>query len=362
MHIGIEAERANHAQKTGVEHYAQQLIMHLAKIDLQNHYTLYLRTQPQKWFSELPKNFQVKVMPFPKFWTQLRLSWEMVRHPVDVLFIPASALPFIHPKKSVITIHDMNWKVYPETDTWFMRNYLRWSYWYITRHAWKIIAISEATRKDLLKFYSIAAEKIVTVHQGYEQVDVPAIGQPNPLIATKLPEKFVLFLSTLQPRKNLIRLIAAFRKLKDEHPDLPHKLVIVGKPGWKYEPILAAIEKNSDIAVYLNHVSDSDKWAVFSKASAFAMPTLYEGFGMWILESFQVGVPLVISNVASLPEIAADAAVYCDPLDVNDIKRALQQVLMDKSLVDRLVERGTERLKQFSWDKCAKETLEVLTH
>jgi glycosyltransferase involved in cell wall biosynthesis len=359
MHIGIEAERANHAQKTGVEHYAQQLIVHLAQIDRHNRYTLYLRTAPQAWFLELPKNFAVKVMPFPKFWTQVRLSWEMLRRPPDVLFIPASALPFIHPKKSVITIHDMNWKVYPETDTWFMRNYLRWSYWYITRHAWRIIAISESTGKDLLKFYDMAPGKIVTVHLGYEQVDI-ANAAPSPAVALQLPEKYVLFLSTLQPRKNLQRLIEAFRKLKAEHPDLPHKLVVVGKPGWKYEPILVAIERNRNLVIYLNHVSDADKWAVFRRASAFAMPTLYEGFGMWILEAFQAQVPLVISNVASLPEIAADAAVYCEPLDVDDIKRALQQVLMEKSLAERLVARGSERLKQFSWDKCARETLEVI--
>jgi hypothetical protein len=107
MTIGIEAERANNPQKTGVEHYAKQLILHLAQIDAQNHYRLYLRSQPESWLLELPKNFSVKVMPFPIFWTQLRISWEMLVHPVDVLLIPASALPLIHPKKSVVTIHDL---------------------------------------------------------------------------------------------------------------------------------------------------------------------------------------------------------------------------------------------------------------
>ena len=362
MTIGIEAERANHKQKTGVEHYAKQLILHLAQLDHNNLYTLYLRTKPEAWFLGLPKNFEIKVMPFPKFWTQIRLSWEMWQHPVDALFIPASALPFIHPKKSVVTIHDMNWKIYPETDTWFMRNYLRWSYEYITRRAWRIIAVSEATRKDLLKFYQVPPEKIVAVHMGYEPVgERLASIQPSAEVRARLPEKYILFLSTLQPRKNLVRLIEAFRALKKEHPELPHKLVVAGKPGWKHEPILSAIERNRDILVFLNHISDDDKWYVYKNAALFVMPTLYEGFGMWILEAFECGVPLAVSNVASLPEVAGDAAIYFDPFDVAEIKRAVQQILFDKALADRLVKRGHQRLQQFGWAQCAKQTLDVLT-
>src|ERR1051326_6422500 len=114
MTIGIKAERSNAQTKTGVEHYAKQLILHLSLIDSENQYTLYLRTQPQEWLLQLPPNFKLKVIPFPKFWTQLRLSWEMLIHPVDLLFIPASALPLIHPRRSVVTIHDTAWVNYPQ--------------------------------------------------------------------------------------------------------------------------------------------------------------------------------------------------------------------------------------------------------
>ena len=107
-----------------MEHYAKQLILHLAEIDHTNHYILYLRTEPESWFLNLPENFKVKVIPFPVFWTQLRISWEMLFHPVDVLFIPASALPVIHPKKSVVTIHDVGWLFFREAFTWFNRNFL----------------------------------------------------------------------------------------------------------------------------------------------------------------------------------------------------------------------------------------------
>src|SRR6185503_5545744 len=131
MTIGIEAERANHAQKTGVEHYAKQLILHISKIDHENQYVLYLRTKPQDWFFDLPKNFKIKVMPFPIFWTQIRISLEMLFHPPDVLFIPASSMPIIHPKKTVVTVHDLAFMYYPEMFTTFMRYFHRFEDWLV---------------------------------------------------------------------------------------------------------------------------------------------------------------------------------------------------------------------------------------
>jgi glycosyltransferase involved in cell wall biosynthesis len=358
MVIGIEAERANNPVKTGVEHYAKQLILHLAQIDHVNKYVLYLRTLPEEWFLELPKNFTVKVMPFPIFWTQLRLSWEMLFHPVDVLFIPASALPLIHPKKSVVTIHDVAWLFYPEAFTWFNRNFLQWSSSFAMRKAWKIISVSEATKKDLISHYGVGSKKITVVYHGYEEQE---LGIMNYELGIKLPEKFVLFLSTLQPRKNLEGLIDAFVLLKKEHPDLPHKLVVVGRPGWKFQSILKKIEAHKDLVIYLNHVSDADRLVIMRKAEMLALPSFYEGFGMQILEAFECSVPVATSNVSSMPEVAADAAVYFNPKDVVDIKNTIKAVLMDRSLRERLVGQGRVRLGQFSWERCAKETLAVLT-
>ncbi len=354
MIIGIEAERANCAQKTGVEHYAKQLILHLAKIDSQNQYILYLRTNPEEWFLNLPKNFKIKVMPFPLFWTQLRLSWEMLFHPVDVLFIPASALPIIHPKKSVVTVHDVGWRYFPESFTWFMRNFLEWSTKFAVKRAGKIIAVSESTKRDIIKFYNSDVKRIAVIHHGYEMTSSDLTLQTS-----TLPEKYILFLSTLQPRKNLEGLITAFRELKIEHPELPHKLVVAGKPGWKYGQILETVNKNKDIVIYLNHVSENEKTELLRNASLLVLPSFYEGFGMQILESFAANTPVVTSRVSSMPEVAGNAAVYFDPLNIKEIKSAIRQVLMDKSLSDSLKIKGQDRLKDFSWDKCAKETLEV---
>lgn len=401
MVIGIEAERANEGSKTGVEHYAQQLILQLAEIDHENEYILYLRTQPQDWFLQLPKNFKIKILgygpiPFPYLWTQLRVSWEMLVAAPDVLFIPAASLPLIHPKHSFVTVHDVAWRLYPHTFKTLKRWYLEFTTWFACRFARKVIAVSESTKKDLIKYYGVPAEKVAVVLHGFTPQSSPSVipvsisesssagrpestqgqildsGQPSsrlrvgmaPGMTEKkrmdLPETFVLFLSTLQPRKNLEGLIAAFRLFKQKHPDDVHKLVVAGRVGWKTESILQEIERNKDIVIYLNHVTDEDRAALYAKASAFCVPSFYEGFGMWVLEAFDAGIPVITSRISSLPEVAGDAAEYGDPHNIESIAQALEHVLLNKEKAAQLVAKGTERLKEFSWRKCAEESLQIL--
>lgn len=375
MKIGIEAERANEAQKTGVEHYAKQLILHLAQIDQENEYVLYLRYDPESWFTDLPKNFRVKKLGwgpihFPYLWTQLRLSLEMLIAPPDVLFVPAASLPIIHPRRSYTTIHDIAWKIYPETFKSLKRWYLEFTTWFAALSAKKVIAVSEATKKDLEKYYLVNPKKIAVVHHGYTVVNnLPHSASGHPLLARRgvggevdvsVPEKFVLFLSTIQPRKNLIGAIEAMKAFREKHKGEDYKLLVVGKKGWKSEESVAAIEANKDFVEYIGHVTDEQRELIYSKASCMLMPSFYEGFGMWILEAFDAGVPLLTSNVSSMPEIGGRAAVYFDPHEKTDIVRALEEVLLDKEKAQSLKALGKERLKEFSWGKCAKETLEVL--
>ena len=358
MIIGIEAERANNAIKTGVEHYAKQLILHLAKIDSHNQYILYLRTEPEQWITELPGNFSYKVMPFPVFWTQLRLSWEMLWHAPDVLFVPASTLPLIHPN-SVYTEHDVAWIYYPEIFTFYMRQFHRVFSWLARTYATHIISISESTKQDLVKHYHVPPEKITVVPHGFEQTD-RNFSKLDPEVEKKLPEKYILFLSTIQPRKNLVGLIKAFRELKNEHPDLSHKLVVVGKPGWKYEESMQAMEDNKDIVIYLGRVADNDRWPIYNRADLFVSASFYEGFGMWILEAFECGVPVAVSNISSLPEVGGSACLYFDPHSPEEIKKAILAVVTDPAKRADMIKRGYQQLAHFSWEKCAKETLEVL--
>lgn len=359
MVIGIEAERANNPVKTGVEHYAQQLILQFALIDTENQYILYLRTQPEEWIKNLPKNFSYKVMPFPIFWTQLRLSWEMLLHKPDVLFVPASSMPLIHPRKTVVTVHDLAFMFYPETYTTFMRYFHMFEDVLVSQMAWKVIAVSESTKRDFVKFWKMDEKRISVVHHGFTPQEVDS-GKWKVGSGMQLPEQFVLFLSTVQPRKNLSGLIAAFRLFKQKHPEDTHKLVVAGKIGWKAEGILQEIERNKDVVVYLNHVTDAQRAELYQKASALAMPSFYEGFGMWILEAFDAGIPLITSNISSMPEVAGDAAEYCDPKSSDSIVNALEEVLLDKERAAQFVQKGHERLKDFSWRKCAEKTVTVL--
>lgn len=358
MLIGIEAQRANNRVKTGVEHYVKELILQLAKIDSTNEYILYLQTPPEDWFLNLPKNFHLRVMPFPMFWTQLRLSWEMLWHPPDVLFVPASTLPLVHPK-SVYTEHDVAWIYYPEIFTKSMLWFHRVFSWLARTGATKIISISESTKKDLIQHYGTRPEKIAVIPHGYT-ITENINHQLSAEVAAKLPEKYLLFLSTLQPRKNLELLIDAFRELKNEHPELPHKLVVVGKPGWKFQEILIKIDENKDLVTYLGHISDDDRWPIYRQATMFIHPSLYEGFGMWILEAFECDVPVAVSNNSSLPEVGGDAALYFDPTSKTEMKSVMLKVLQSPELRTEMIAKGKQQLTKFSWEKCARETLEVL--
>ena len=335
------------------------MIVHLAKIDSDNRYILYLRTKPESWFVSLPKNFEIKVIPFPIFWTQLRLSWEMLWHRPDVLFVPASTLPLVHPR-SVYTEHDVAWIYYPEIFTFYMRWFHRIFSWLARTGATKIIAISEATKKDLVNHYGVETKKISVVPHGYQITD-GVNKQLSRELKAKLPEKYVLFLSTIQPRKNLVGLIEAFADLKNEHPELPHKLVVVGGKGWKYEESLQAIKKHQDIVTYLGRVNDDERWPIYANADLFVNASFYEGFGMWILEAFECGTPVAVSNISSLPEVGGDAAIYFDPHKKSEIKDAIYKVLSQPEFKQELIQKGRQRLQDFSWEKCAKQTLEVLT-
>lgn len=360
MTIGIEAERANSKVKTGVEHYAKQLILQFAELDTTNRYILYLRSEPEEWIKQLPANFSYKVMPFPIFWTQLRLSWEMWRRAPDVLFIPASSMPLFRPKKTVVTVHDEAFMFYPETYTAFSRYFHMFCDVAVSVLADRIIAVSESTKKDFMRFWKVSDARITVIHHGYTPMSKASVENNTTGALEKLPEKYVLFLSTLQPRKNLSRLISAFRLYTNEHADIPYKLVVVGKPGWKSNSIVQDIENNKDIVIYLDYVTDKERVTVYRNASALCMPSLYEGFGMWILEAFEMRVPVITSNISSMPEVGGNAAEYCDPQDVESIKKSLERVLLNKERAEQLVALGSERLKGFSWRACAEQTLKVI--
>ena len=357
MVIGIEAERANIDNPTGVEHYAQQLILALAKNDPQNKYVLYLRTAPKAWILKLPDNFSYKLIPFAIFWTQLRISWEMLWYKPDALFIMASALPLIHPKNSVVTIHDLAWEFFPQTFKLPTRLYLKFSTWFACRFSKNIIAVSMQTKKDLLVKYNLPDEKVHVVYHGFDlSAEHQKFDSEEQQRIKDLPENYILYLGTLQPRKNIIGLIDAYIQLCREGK-ISNPLVIAGGKGWLYEQIMQKIAAHPEI-IYFGYVKD--RFALLRRAALLVQPAFYEGFGLQILDAFASNVPVACSNVSSLPEVAGDAAEYFDPNQVQEIKAAIYKVLNDSNFADALREKGSVRLKEFTWQKCAAETLAVL--
>lgn len=239
---------------------------------------------------------------------------------------------------------------------------------YSVRKAKRIITISQASKDDIIKLYGIEPEKIAVIYPGIKQhVSLtPHIYPMNELKTKyKIGDDFLLFVGTLQPRKNIVRVIEAFsqlKKQKTENKEQDLQLIIVGRKGWQYEEILAAPEKYDvkDKVKFLDFVPDEDLTLFYQHAKVFVWPSLYEGFGLPILEAMQQGCPVITSNVSSLPEAGGDAALYVDPQSVEEIAGAMGKVLTDKKLRDEMIAKGRKQVEKFSWEKAAQETLAVL--
>ena len=363
MTIGIEAERANLPSPTGVERYAAELIRNLARLDSKNAYVLYFRTKPQEWFLHLPKNFSVKIIPFPKFWTQLRISWEMITHPVDILFIPASALPLWHPKKSVVTVHDIAYEIFEGIYTGYMNYYQKFVSRFAVKNAAKVLTVSQSTKNDLVKIYSTDPEKITVTHLGLDQTFRPMKYEEVQPVLDKYGltfQKYMLFLGTIQPRKNIPNLVDAYQKISKEN-HIEEKLAIFGGRGWMWEPILKKIKTiGLDGSIkYFDYAPNEDLPALYAGAKLLTLPALYEGFGLPPLEAMASGVPVVVSNISSMPEVVGEAGVLVDPSSVDSIAEGLLKVLMDQNLRQQMIAKGLERSKRFTWENTARKTLEV---
>lgn len=358
--IGVDASRSNVAQKTGTEYYSQEIIKNLAKIA-----TAKLRLYSKTPLTYLTKsdNLEFKVMPFPKLWSQIRLSWELMQNQPDVLFEPAHTIPIIHPKKIVTTLHDVGFRYFPELYTPLERIYHNWSMAFAVRHATEIIAISEATKKDIIKFYKADPKRITVIYHGYDKDKfVPKKGEaPEPI--EKLGD-YIYFIGRLEAKKNITTLVKAFGKMRSDHPELTTKLVLAGRPGYLYEEIQDEINKldekvRRDI-VQPGYIPDEIMAEYLKFAKVFAFPSKFEGFGMPLVEAMACEVPVVASNCTSIPEICGDAALLHKTEDSVELSQMLHEALTNQKTRDRLVASGKKRLELFDWAKSAKETLEVI--
>lgn len=368
MTIGIDASRAFLKNRTGIEEYSYQVIKHL-RSEIPSHQSVILyirkkfmweggrcRLQPQTIDFALPLNWQVKALWAPRFWTQIRLSLEMLFDPVDTLFVPAHTIPVIHPKHTVVTIHGLEYEFSPESYSWYERFYMRFSIRNSVRWAQKVIAVSENTKRDLMRLYQVPVEKISVIYEGFQKSEAaPASSNLN----NQAP--YFLFIGRVEERKNVSRIIEAFTFLK-EKTELPHRLLLAGKPGYGYEKIKSQLEQSvyQDEIQELGYVSEEEKWALLQKTDALLFPSLYEGFGLPILEAQAVGVPVITSTTSSLPEIAGEGALLVDPLSTEALIEAMERVVTNRELRAGIIDKGTHNVGYFSWQSCSHSIAQIL--
>lgn len=369
MTIGFDGSRAFVEHKTGTENYSYQLLQHLAKIDRKNNYIIYTRGKVRINSKDWPENFQFLEIILPRLWTQTGLAAQTFLDKLDILFVPSHTLPLIRKPglKTVMVVHDLGAEYLPGMHQLKQRLYLKAITKYQLKSATKLIAVSKATKKDLLKKAGVKEEQIEVIYEGIDEVFSEVKGDilSNTLKKYDIENnKYFLFVGTIQPRKNLSRLIKAYQIFlsQDKNSKNPPKLVLAGAKGWLSDEIYDLPEKLGikDKVIFLGRVDEVDLPALYSGALAFVFPSLFEGFGLPILEAMSCATPVITSNVSSMPEVAGDAAVLVDPEKTEQIAKSMQFLAQNEKKRQELRGKGFEQIKNFSWEKTAREILGLL--
>lgn len=371
MVIGIDASRANQKGKTGVGWYSYHLIQELKKTPLKpgDEFILYSFDELKEDLAQLPEKWQSRKLSWPLryLWTQIRLSWEMFLNPPDILFVPAHCLPLVCGAKSVITVHDLGFKRFKKAYSLGQRLYTSFVYWWAVKYADKIIVPSEFTKKELTELYAVKKEKITVIHEGYdkEKFHLMRDREKTNLVLGKygIERPYFLYVGRLETKKNTEGLIKAYNKMCTLNSNVP-QLVLVGSPGYGYEKIKKFIppasgEEGKSNIKEIGYVEGDDLIFLYSGAEAFIFPSFYEGFGLPVLEAMACGCPVLTSNAGSIPEVGGQAALYFSPNNTDELIKAMKKIAEDKGLKEELKEKGLERIKDFPWEKCARETIEI---
>lgn len=402
MIIGYDGSRAFSKDRTGTENYSYQLLKNFAKISELHRFIIYIRPGV-KVGNDWPGNFCFKVINWPRFWTQGGLALQTFKDKLDVLFVPAHTLSLIRRPglKTVVTVHDLGSEYLPKMHQLKQRFYLSFMQKFQLKGATKLIAVSKATKSDLVNKIGIEPEKISVIYEGFnkelfhpikddtlinslrhynlqlfELLESELPWSRRPEHQSRRPKTYYLFVGTVQPRKNLERIIKAFaiyikgdRRWEMEDRDLKMedgkvdtvKLVIAGSKGWLSDEIYKLPKKLGieNRVKFLGYIPDKDLPGLYSGAVALVFPSLFEGFGLPILEAQACGCPVITSNISSMPEVAGKGAMLVNPYDVNEITDAMIEA-MDKNVRKELIKNGFENINRFSWEKCAQETLKVL--
>lgn len=369
MTIAVQAADLDAARIDGTRVYLLELLKRFGTLAPEEHFFLYHKKHFNPSLTP-PRfaNYTTPALPFPGQWMQTRFAFEMFRAHPEKIFFPVQAVPVLLPSSSqvTVTVHDLAWREYPETFTPKTRFKLDFLLNRAVARADRIIAVSEATKQSLRSsFPKLDEGKIRVIHHGFDQKRfserLSEMDRNRILTDYGLRnQQYLLYMGALQPRKNLVRLIEAFNLLKQSSSDA--KLVLAGEHAWLSDPIIAARESSpyrNDIFL-TGQVPFEHLPALYQGARFFVFPSLSEGFGLPILEAFASGTPVLTARNSSLPEVAGDGALYCDAFDTGLMAEHLKKLWSDAELRNTLAAKGQKRLEYFSWDTCAKKTLEAI--
>lgn len=367
VHVGLNALFLEPRNIGGTETYTRELVRELGRCAPDWRFTLYMSREGAAVPWDLPRNISVSIAPVRAVSRPQRLAWELVALPViarrdglDLLHSLGTTQPILCPVPTVVTVHDLIYEHFPEAFPGVRARVLGAVMPRMVRRADRVIADSRATAADLSRVYGVPPGSIDVIYLGPGRSPIVVPEEEAKFVRARLgvvPGRYVLSVATTQPHKNLDRLIEAMAMVSDAERDA--RLVLVGARGTALDSLRATATARglSETVVFTGWIEDRALDALFAGARAFVYPSLCEGFGLPLLEAMERGVPVISSAFTSLPEVGGDAVEYCDATDPTDIARAILAVLRDDGLARSLVDRGNQRLDQFSWRRAADETL-----
>lgn len=366
--IWIDGYEANVPQRLGSSQVAFELLKNIEELDKDNNYTILLPSEP---FVDLPKprkNWQYKILKPAKLWTRLIIPayYYLTKEKPDVILSPTHYIPAFIKAKRITTIFDLSFLRFPEM---FQKKDLykltKWTQ-YSAKNSEAIITISESSKNDIKEFYKIPDKKITVAYPGYNENLFKPINDKDKIQSIldkyQITGNYIIYIGTIQPRKNLLRLIRSLGKIDNLKLVIAGKIKGKGKQGWMNEEILEEPKKLKieDKIIFTDFVPTEELPYLISGSRAFVLPSLWEGFGIPVVEAMACGVPVITSNVSSLPEVTGDAGLLVDPKSTTQLEQAIRLLTTDQKLHAKLSKKALEQAKKFSWKEMSVKVIELL--
>ncbi len=366
MIIWIDGYEANVLQRLGSSQVGFEILRNLEKVDQKNEYTIILPSPPLDDLPPEREGWRYRVLKPKRLWTRIALPLALLtaKKKPDLFFSPTHYIPRFSSVKRIVTVFDLAYLHFPQMfnkkDLWQLTNWTKYS----IQSASHVITISNASKKDIISKYAVKSEKITVAYPGYSQIFKPISDKEKikqVLDKYGIKDTYLLYIGTIQPRKNLIRLIEAVARIEGLHLVIVGKTTGEGRQGWQFEETLNRPKELGieDRVKFTGFVPDEDLPNLLNGAEAFILPSLWEGFGIPVVDAMACGVPVLVSNASSLPEVVGKAGVTFDPNSIDQIEQAIRTIMTDKKLRLKLSKMSLEQAKKFSWEKMARIILKT---